>query len=176
MSRYIGESERALREVFRVARQAAPSILYFDEVESLLPANAGDGVTEKRVIGQFMAEMNGIEDLQGVVVLATTNRLDLVNPSCLTPGRFDLILELPLPNAEARRDIFQIELRRKPVAPGVDLTALAEHTDGMTGADIAFVCRKAALAALRDSVTQGAESILLAAPHFEAALEDLGRR
>ena len=176
MSRYIGESERALREVFRVARQAAPSILYFDEVESLLPANAGDGVTEKRVIGQFMSEMNGIEDLQGVVVLATTNRLDLVNPSCLTPGRFDLILELPLPNAEARRDIFQIELRRKPVAPDVDLRALAERTDSMTGADIAFVCRKAALAALRGSITQGAETIRLEASHFEAALEALGRR
>ena len=120
MSRYVGESERAIREVFRTARQAALSILYFDEIESLIPIRgreAGGSAFTERVIGQFMSEMSGIEDLQGVVVLATTNRLDLVDPALLVAGRFDLVLELPLPDAAARESIFRIELRQKPLAP-----------------------------------------------------------
>ena len=127
MSRYVGESERAIREVFRTARQAAPSILYFDEIESLIPIRgreAGGSAFTERVIGQFMSEMSGIEDLQGVVVLATTNRLDLVDPALLVAGRFDLVLELPLPDAAARESIFRIELRQKPLAPDVDVKNL----------------------------------------------------
>ena len=180
MSRYIGESEKAIREVFRVARQAAPSILYFDEIESLIPAsageNAGSGATEKRVMGQFMSEMSGIEELQGVVVLATTNRLDLVDKSFLTSGRFDLVLELPLPDLKAREEIFQLELRRKPLAPDVNLKVLAARTERATGADIAFVCRRAALASLRDSIAHGGADILMEARHFDPVLTELTNR
>ncbi|NLL35916.1 MAG: CDC48 family AAA ATPase [Fretibacterium sp.] len=168
MSRYVGESERAIREVFRTARQAAPSILYFDEIESLVPvrgrhAGGGSSFTE-RVIGQFLSEMSGIEELQGVIVLATTNRLDLVDPALLAPGRFDLILELPMPDHAARRKIFEISLRKKPLAPDVDLDVLAERTEGKTGAEVAQLCRHAAMAALKEQIAS--ETLLIELRHF----------
>ena len=183
MSRYVGESERAIREVFRTARQAAPSILYFDEIESLIPIRgreAGGSAFTERVIGQFMSEMSGIEDLQGVVVLATTNRLDLVDPALLVAGRFDLVLELPLPDAEARESIFRIELRRKPLAPDIDVKDLAALTKGASGADIAFVCRKATTEALKAHLKGEGEreegSLRLERVHFDAALGELQKR
>jgi transitional endoplasmic reticulum ATPase len=154
MSKYVGESERGIREVFKTAKQAAPSILYFDEIESLVPARgretgSGAAFTE-RVIGQFLSEMSGIEELTGVVVLATTSRIDLVDPALLVAGRFDLVLELPLPGLSARETIFGIELRKKPLAPNVNVQELARLTDGQSGADIAFICRKATMLALRE--------------------------
>ncbi len=183
MSRYVGESERAIREVFRTARQAAPSILYFDEIESLIPIRgreAGGSAFTERVIGQFMSEMSGIEDLQGVVVLATTNRLDLVDPALLVAGRFDLVLELPLPDAAARESIFRIELRQKPLAPDVDVKNLAALTEGASGADIAFVCRKATTEALKAHLRGEGEreegSLCLERAHFDAALGELQKR
>ena len=179
MSRYVGESERAIREVFRTARQAAPSILYFDEIESLIPIRgreAGGSAFTERVIGQFMSEMSGIEDLQGVVVLATTNRLDLVDPALLVAGRFDLVLELPLPDAAARESIFRIELRRKPLAPDVDVKNLAALTEGASGADIAFVCRKATTEALKAHLKREGSSLCLERAHFDAALGELQKR
>lgn len=179
MSRYVGESERAIREVFRTARQAAPSILYFDEIESLIPIRgreAGGSAFTERVIGQFMSEMSGIEDLQGVVVLATTNRLDLVDPALLVAGRFDLVLELPLPDAAARESIFRIELRQKPLAPDVDVKNLAALTEGASGADIAFVCRKATTEALKAHLKREGSSLCLEQAHFDAALGELQKR
>ena len=179
MSRYVGESERAIREVFRTARQAAPSILYFDEIESLIPIRgreAGGSAFTERVIGQFMSEMSGIEDLQGVVVLATTNRLDLVDPALLVAGRFDLVLELPLPDAAARESIFRIELRQKPLAPDVDVKNLAALTEGASGADIAFVCRKATTEALKAHLKREGSSLCLERAHFDAALGELQKR
>jgi ATPases of the AAA+ class len=112
-------------------------------------SGSGASFTE-RVISQFLAEMSGIEELKGVVVLATTNRLDLVDPSLLSGGRFDLILELPRPDAQAREKIFEIHLRKKPLSSEVRIATLARLTDGRTGGDIAFVCRKAAMLAVRD--------------------------
>jgi len=179
MSRYVGESERAIREVFRTARQAAPSILYFDEIESLIPIRgreAGGSAFTERVIGQFMSEMSGIEDLQGVVVLATTNRLDLVDPALLVAGRFDLVLELPLPDAAARESIFRIELRQKPLASDVDVKNLAALTEGASGADIAFVCRKATTEALKAHLKREGSSLCLERAHFDAALGELQKR
>ena len=178
MSRYVGESERAIREVFRTARQAAPSILYFDEIESLIPIRgreAGGSAFTERVIGQFMSEMSGIEDLQGVVV-ATTNRLDLVDPALLVAGRFDLVLELPLPDAAARESIFRIELRQKPLASDVDVKNLAALTEGASGADIAFVCRKATTEALKAHLKREGSSLCLERAHFDAALGELQTR
>ncbi len=171
MSRYLGESERAIREVFRVARQAAPSILYFDEIEALFPTGDAASTTEQRVLGQFLSEMNGIEELQGVTVLATTNRLERLDPSLLTAGRFDMVLELSLPNRETREQIFRIELRKKPLAPDVHLDELAERTKGASGADIALVCRRAAMEALKSSLAHEKETLLIEAAHFETALQ-----
>lgn len=178
MSKYVGESERAIRDVFRTAKQAAPSILYFDEIESIVPvrgreSGSGAGFTE-RVISQFLAEMSGIEELKGVVVLATTNRLDLVDPSLLSAGRFDLVIGLPLPDLETRERIFQIHLRKKPLAPDVSCHSLARLTEGRTGADIAFVCRKASMLAAKDYLKgEVRDSFLLEWRHFEAVLSDL---
>ncbi|MDR1377565.1 MAG: CDC48 family AAA ATPase [Synergistaceae bacterium] len=194
MSKYVGESERGIREVFRTAKQAAPSILYFDEIESLVPArgrDTGDGAAfTERVIGQFLSEMSGIEELTGVVVLATTSRIDLVDPALLVAGRFDLVLELPLPNLAAREKIFSIELRKKPLAPGVNgvnVEELARLTDGLSGADIAFICRKATMLALRECFAGGGGGLvpqtatsdvqfLVERKHFDTALLEIKRR
>ena len=182
MSKYVGESERAIREVFRTAKQAAPSILYFDEIETLVPVRGRDtggaAAFTERVTGQFLAEMSGIEELTGVVVLATTNRIDLVDPALLAAGRFDLVLELPLPGQAEREAIFSIELRKKPLAPGVDVQELARLTEGRSGADIASVCRKAAMLALRErfSRVQVADGFHVTQGHFDAALQELEER
>ncbi|MDR2522428.1 MAG: CDC48 family AAA ATPase [Synergistaceae bacterium] len=182
MSKYVGESERAIREVFRTAKQAAPSILYFDEIETLVPVRGRDtggaAAFTERVIGQFLAEMSGIEELTGVVVLATTNRIDLVDPALLAAGRFDLVLELPLPDQAEREAIFSVELRKKPLAPGVDVQELARLTKGRSGADIASVCRKAAMLALRErfSQVQSADGFYVTQGHFDAALRELEER
>ena len=171
ISRFMGESERALREVFKVARQAAPSILYFDEIDALISAR-GKGannfsLTEDRLAAQFMSEMNGIEELTGVVVLATTNRLDLLDPALLAAGRFDLVLELPLPDSKAREEIFKIELANKQLAKDVDLKFLASKTENMSGAEIAKICRSAAMRALKFAVNNNAEDILIKPEYFE---------
>ncbi len=178
MSKYVGESERAIREVFRTAKQAAPSILYFDEIESLVPVrgkDSGSGASfTERVISQFLAEMSGIEELKGVVILATTNRLDLVDPSLLSSGRFDLVLELPKPDAAAREKIFEIHLRKKPLSAEIRIPTLSRLTDGRTGGDIAFICRKASMMAIREHIkSQGEKDPLLEWRHFEAALKEL---
>ena len=157
LSRYLGESERALKDIFRVAKQAAPSIVFFDGIEALFPdRGTGRGSafasTEGRLTGQFMAEMGGIEELNGVTVLAATNRIDLLDKSLLVPGMFDLRIELPLPDDKAREEIFRIQLRKKPL-DGVSLPELAGLSEGLSGGDIAFVCRRAAMSALkRDTV------------------------
>jgi transitional endoplasmic reticulum ATPase len=179
MSKYVGESERAIRDVFRTAKQASPSILYFDEIESLVPvrgrdSGAGASFTE-RVISQFLAEMNGIEELRGVIVLATTNRLDLVDPSLLAGGRFDLVMELPMPDEEARRGIFGIHLRKKPVSADVSTPELARRCAGFSGGDIAFVCRKAAMLALREALKGGGDiAPMIEERHFDEAMDILG--
>jgi transitional endoplasmic reticulum ATPase len=181
MSKYVGESERAIREVFKIAKQAAPSILYFDEIESLVPARGRDGgagsAYTERVISQFLAEMSGIEELRGVIVLATTNRIDLLDPSLISSGRFDVIIELHLPDFEARKKIFEIHLRKKPLGGDVDLKNLASLTKGMNGGDIAFICRKATMLSLHDffNIKEIIEP-QISWKHLEAGIIELSRR
>ena len=154
VSKYVGESERGIREIFRKAKQASPTILFFDEIESLVPVRgAGDSthVTE-RVISQFLTEMDGIEELKGVMVLAATNRLDLIDPALLRSGRFDLLLELPVPDEKTREGIFKIHTKNKPLANDIDLKKLAKETEGKVGSDIEFICRKASMLAIREDI------------------------
>jgi transitional endoplasmic reticulum ATPase len=180
LSHLLGESERAVREVFRKARQASPCIVFFDEIDSLAPARGsldGSPATD-RVISQLLTELDGIEELRGVMVLAATNRPDLVDPALLRPGRFDLHLRLPLPDDDARRGIFAVHARGMPLAPDVNLDALAKETDGLVGADIAAICRQAAMAAIRgalrdrpegfDAVTSG--QVVVTADDFRESL------
>jgi len=159
LSKYVGESEQAVREVFRKARQAAPCIIFFDEIDALVPvrsAISSDSHVAERVLSQFLMELDGIEDLRGVLVLGATNRQDILDPAVLRPGRFDEVVEISMPDEEDRREIFEIHLRNKPVAPRVSPSSLASKTVGFSGADIAGVCHKAALRALRRAVEQGA--------------------
>ena len=151
MSKWVGEAERGVREVFKRGRQAAPSIIFFDEIDALAPQRGGDvsGVAD-RVISQLLTELDGIEELRGVVVLAATNRLDMLDPALLRPGRFDLLIELPRPDEGGRLEILRIHTRGKPLAADVDLGSLARATGECTGAELDAICRKATMLAIRE--------------------------
>ena len=155
ISKFVGESERGIRDVFKTAKQASPTILFFDEIDSLVPrrgSSSTDAHVTERVISQFLTEMDGIEELKGVVVLAATNRLDLVDPALLRSGRFDLLLELPAPDEKTREEIFKIHTKNKPLAEDVNLKKMAEETEGKVGSDIEFICRKASMFAIREYI------------------------
>ena len=157
ISKYVGESEKAIREVFKIAKQASPTILFFDEIDSIVPkrgSSSTDAHVTERVISQFLTEMDGIEELKGVVVLAATNRIDLVDPAILRSGRFDILFELPKPDEKTREEIFKIHTKNKPLAKEVDLKELAGKTEGKVGADIEFICRKASMLAIRECINQ----------------------
>src|SRR5947209_3178572 len=153
LSKWVGESEKGIREVFRRAKQAAPCIVFFDELDALAPRRAGgelDGQVGNRVIAQLLTEMDGIEGREGVIVLAATNRPELIDTALLRPGRFDLVVELHQPDEIERQAIFSVHLRDRPVAPDVTIDELARQTEGRSGADIEAICRRAALLALRE--------------------------
>jgi transitional endoplasmic reticulum ATPase len=153
LSKWVGESEKGIREIFRRAKQAAPCIVFFDELDALAPRRGGgegDGQVGNRVIAQLLTEMDGIEGREGVIVLAATNRPELIDPALLRPGRFDLIVELTYPNEEERAAIFAIHTQGKPLAPEISLEELARLTPGRSGADIEAICRRASLLALRE--------------------------
>jgi transitional endoplasmic reticulum ATPase len=152
LSKYVGDSEKAIREVFRKARQVAPCIIFFDEIDSLVPArsaSSSDSHVGERVLSQFLAEFDGVEELRDVLVLGATNRIDMLDPAILRPGRFDEIVEIPPPDEEGRRQIFEVHLREKPLAMDIDVASLAARTDTFTGAEIQAVCTRAALRAVR---------------------------
>ncbi len=181
LSKYIGESEKGVRELFRMAKQASPCILFLDEIDSLTPRRSEDGSSSgvlDRVIGQFLTEMDGIEDLKGVIVLAATNRIDLIDPALLRSGRFDLIFELPLPDVKTREKIFGIHTRNKPLGKKISLNKLALKTEGLTGSDIEFICRKAAMLGIRQLIDKNKNNtddisgeINLLESHFEEAID-----
>jgi transitional endoplasmic reticulum ATPase len=169
--------------MFRKARQAAPCIIFFDEIDALVPArNAGgsDAHVAERVLSQFLTELDGVEELKGVLVLGATNRPDMLDPAILRPGRFDEIVAIPLPDEESRRLIFDVHLRNKPLAPGISSGDLAKGTEGFSGADIQAVCTRAALRAVRRSVTSrvgapAAEAPVIVEPgDLQAALKEAG--
>lgn len=156
LSRYLGESERALRQVFLTAKQAAPTLVFFDEIDALgsRRTDSPDNQAATRLLSQFLTEMDGVEELQDVLVLGATNRLDMLDPALVRSGRFDLLLEVPPPPLEARREIFRIHTEKQPLASNVDLEHLAEESEGLVGADIAFLCRKAAMMAVGEHLRQ----------------------
>jgi transitional endoplasmic reticulum ATPase len=175
MSKYVGESERGVREVFRKAKQASPCILFFDEFDSLVPERGlGDNsqVTE-RVISQFLTELDGLEELKGVLVLAATNRKDLIDTAILRPGRFDFALDFPLPDERARQEIFEIHVRGKPLASDINLKVLAQETEGLTGSEIEVICREAAMIAIRESVQaeDKKNKVRILKKHFDLAID-----
>ncbi|MEM0266011.1 MAG: CDC48 family AAA ATPase, partial [Archaeoglobaceae archaeon] len=181
LSKWVGESEKHVREMFRKARQVAPAIIFFDEIDSLAPRRGGIGdshVTE-RVVSQLLTELDGLEELRDVVVIAATNRPDLIDPALLRPGRIERHIYIPPPDKEARKEIFRIHLRGKPLSEDVSVEELAEKTEGYSGADIEAVCREAGMLAIREAVAhirdpreakEIAQKVRITRKHFEEAL------
>ncbi|MDI3483936.1 MAG: transitional endoplasmic reticulum ATPase [Methanobacteriaceae archaeon] len=155
LSKWVGESEKGVREVFRRARQTAPTIVFFDEIDSIASRRTGSesdsGVTQ-RVVNQLLTEIDGLEELQDVVVIAATNRPDILDPALLRPGRFDRHVKVEDPDKEARLAIFKVHTKNMPLADDVDLEKLAEMTEGYVGADIEAICREAAMLTLREDM------------------------
>ena len=152
LSKWVGDSEKGVREVFKKARQAAPCIIFLDEIDALAPrrgGGGGEGHVSERVVSQLLTELDGVEELRGVLTLAATNRSDILDPALLRPGRFDVQIEIPVPDWATRRAILEVSSRNRPLAGDVDLEALAAGTEGFVGADIAGLCREATMAAAR---------------------------
>ncbi|MGV8162050.1 MAG: CDC48 family AAA ATPase [Candidatus Nanoarchaeia archaeon] len=156
INKWVGESEKAIREIFKKARQASPAIVFFDELDSIAPRRHGgesnDGGVTERVVNQLLTEMDGMEDLSDIVVIAATNRPDILDTALLRPGRFDRILLVGAPDKKSRKAIFEIHTKKMPLGKDVDLSILVDKTEGYVGADIESVCREAAMLALRKNL------------------------
>lgn len=178
LSKYVGESERAVREVFKKAKQVSPCIVFFDELDALCPRRSESNSTRvsERVVSQLLAEIDGVEELPDVLVLAATNRIDMIEPALLRPGRFDLVVEIPTPAKPEILEILKIHTRKKPLGTDVKLTALAEQLEGRTGADVKLVCNRASLHAIREHLGKNKKVIKLCRRHFDLALSELQKR
>jgi transitional endoplasmic reticulum ATPase len=168
-SKWVGESEKMVREIFRKARMAAPAVIFIDEIDALATARGlgGDSLVGERVVAQLLAEMDGVKALENVVVIAATNRPDLVDPALLRPGRFDRIIYVPPPDFRARLEILLIHTKATPLAKDVDLEELARRTEGYSGADLELLVREATFLALREDINAKEVSMR----HFEEALK-----
>ena len=157
LSKWVGESEKAVREVFRKARQSSPTIIFFDELDSITPVRGsgfgGSQVTE-RVISQILTELDGLEELKDVVVIGATNRIDIIDPALLRPGRFDKLLRIPVPDLEARKDILRIHLEKKPLTKDVKIDTLAKKTEGYSGADLAALANTTSMLAIKEHISK----------------------
>jgi len=176
LNKYVGESERGVREVFEKAQTNAPTVVFFDEIDAIAAERGGTGGDPgvgERVVSQLLTEMDGLEELEDVVVIATTNRPDLLDDALLRPGRFDRHIRVSVPDEPARREVFRVHTRDRPLGGDVDIDSLAARTEGYVGADIEAVCREAAAIAVREYVRDDDADIgevYLTAGHFEAAL------
>ncbi|MCJ7443752.1 MAG: CDC48 family AAA ATPase [Methanotrichaceae archaeon] len=158
LSKWVGESEKAVRETFRKARQAAPSVVFLDEIDSIVPARSSgtaDSHVTERVISQILIEIDGLESLNNVIVIAATNRPDIIDPALLRPGRFDRLIEIGLPDEKARLEIFKIHAANKPLSEDVNLEELAKKTETYSGADLAAIVNEAVMLAIRECVLKG---------------------
>ncbi len=185
LSKWVGESEKGIREIFRKARQAAPCIIFFDELDAITPARGGsfgDSHVTERVISQFLTELDGLEILTNVVVIGATNRPDIIDPALLRPGRFDRILYVPPPDRDSRLQIIKIHTKKKHLAEDVNIDQLADDTDGYTGADIASLSSAAVMLALREHVSkykdpkeaeEHKEEVKIHSTHFEEAMKKI---
>jgi transitional endoplasmic reticulum ATPase len=186
LSKWVGESEKAVRETFRKAKQAAPCIVFFDEIDAIVPTRGsgiGDAKVTERVISQILTELDGLEALHDIVVIGATNRADMIDQAILRPGRFDRMIYIPDPDFDARKEIFKIHTREKPLAGNVKMDKLAKETEGFSGADIAAVCNEAVMLSIREYVSSGgtdnAEKIKknkLTMNHFQEAIQKVKPR
>lgn len=174
-SMWVGESERAVRDLFHKARQVAPSIIFFDEIDAIggeRAASASGSSVKERVLTQLLTEMDGVNALTNVTIVAATNRPDLIDKALMRPGRLDRIVYVQLPDAQTRRDIFRIKLSKMPVDKDVGLDSLVSYTDGYSGAEIQAICQEAALYALEENFN--AQTISFT--HFNNAINNIKPR
>jgi transitional endoplasmic reticulum ATPase len=157
LSKWVGESEKGIREVFRKARRAAACIIFFDEIDAIAPVRGGefgDSQVTERVISQLLTELDGLEELRGVIVIAASNRPDIVDPALIRPGRFDRLLYVSLPDNDSRLQILKIHTQTMPLADDANIAALSKMTDGYTGADIASFTSAAAMIAMKKHIAK----------------------
>ncbi|UCE44964.1 MAG: CDC48 family AAA ATPase [Methanobacteriota archaeon] len=182
LSKWVGESEKAVRETFRKARQAAPCVIFLDEIDSVAPlrGTSSDSHVTERVISQLLTEMDGLEALHNVIVIAATNRPDIVDPALLRPGRFDRLVYIHPPDLEARKEILRIHTKGRPLADDVDLDKLAAKMDNYTGAEIGAVANEAVMLAIRDYVLgggdtegEGLDEVKVDMKYFEKAMDSV---
>jgi transitional endoplasmic reticulum ATPase len=184
LNKYVGESEKGVREIFEKARQNAPTVIFFDEIDAIAGKRGrqmSDSGVGERVVSQLLSELDGIESLEDVVVIATSNRPDLIDDALMRPGRLDRHIHVPIPDEAARRAIFEVHTEHKPIAESVDLDDLAARTENYVGADIEAVCREATMQATREFInsvdpeeaTESAGNVRVTAEHFEHALSEV---
>lgn len=184
LSKWVGESERAVREVFRKAKQAAPCIIFLDEIDAIAPVRGTsyDSHVTERVVSQLLTEMDGLEELKDVIVIAATNRPDIVDPALLRPGRLDRLIYIQVPDKETRKKIFEVHLKGKPLGEDVSIEDLANRTERYVGADIAAIVKEAVMAALREFIASGIDeayikdsvkNVVIKKKHFDAALKNV---
>ena len=169
-NKYLGESERAVREVFRKARLSAPTIVFFDEIDALGLQRVGkeSGAGDK-VLAQLLTELDGVESLDGVIVIAATNRPDIIDPALVRPGRIDRLIHVPLPDEHTRSEIFGIQFRTMPVEESLSVKSLVTITEGYSGAEICAVCHEAGLLALRENIN----ATIVLQKHFDTAVNQV---
>lgn len=179
LSKWVGESEKGVREVFRKARQASPCIIFLDELDALAPSRSTGGsdsnVTE-RIVSQLLTEIDGLEELHDVLIIGATNRPDLIDNALLRPGRFDRIIEVPLPDEKGRENIFKIHTKKKPLEKSIDFKKLVSLTEGFSGAEIQGICNRAAMSSIRryvDKKEKDVKSIKITPEDFEIAIEKM---
>ncbi|NLJ99671.1 MAG: CDC48 family AAA ATPase [Clostridia bacterium] len=186
-SQWTGESEKTLQEIFAKAKQASPCILFFDEIDALAPqrGTAGHTRTTEHMVSLLLSELDGLEELKGVIVLAATNRIDTIDQALLRPGRFDYILDFPMPDAGMRADILKIHTSKQPLAEDVDLEEIIQKTEGFAGSHIEGICQQASLSALREfiegtdkveDIEKRKDEIFITMKHFRKAMEDIIRK
>ena len=184
LNKFVGESEKGVREVFKKARENAPTVVFFDEIDSIATErgrNTSDSGVSERVVSQLLTELDGLESLEDVVVIATTNRPDLIDSALLRPGRLDRHVHVPVPDEEGRRKILEVHTQHKPLADSVDLDKLARKTEGYVGADLEALAREASMAASRefirsvakDDVDESVGNVRVTMDHFEEALDEV---
>ncbi len=174
ISKWVGESERQIREVFKRARLVAPTVIFFDEFDSITKIR-GSSLTDatERMVNQLLTEIDGIESLEKVTVIAATNRPDLIDPALLRPGRIDLKIEIPLPDEKARKQIFEVHTKEMPLAKDVNLDDLVKKTNGWSGADIEFLCKEAGMNAIREAIDKNSDDVKVTQKHFLAAFDEI---
>ena len=161
LSKWVGESEKGVREIFRKARQVAPCIIFFDEIDALVPRRSGSDSSHvsENVVSQILTEIDGLEELHNVLIIGATNRLDIVDEALLRPGRFDRVIEVPKPDAKGREQIFKIHTQKKPLANDVNISKIVELTNGFSGAEMAAIANRAAIASLKRYVAGKSKNV-----------------